>query len=155
MCDCTSLSRFYTYKLINCTSVRITISDWRTGTHWDVGQSINDDTIQLLSVSLIILRPIQREWPGSNWTLNSHRTKRERGKWPVAIHFQSKEARQKWTWRSAGRRESGEWCAGGLMPWRMVGVPRWKFKRAISVTEFGIQCTQKAHRIVKGTDDFC
>lgn len=76
MCDCTPLSCFYTYKLTNCTSVRITISDWRTGTHWDVGQSINDDTIQLLSVSLIILRPIQREWPGSNWTLNSHRTKK-------------------------------------------------------------------------------
>ena len=30
-----------------------------------------------------------------------------------------------------------------------------KFKLAVSVTDFEIQCTHKAHRIIWRTDDFC
>jgi len=37
----------------------------------------------------------------------------------------------------------------------MLGAPRSKFKMAVSVTDFGIQCTHKAHRIIWHTADFC
>ena len=37
----------------------------------------------------------------------------------------------------------------------MLGAPRGKFKMAVSVTDFGIRCTHKAHRIIWRTANFC
>ena len=36
----------------------------------------------------------------------------------------------------------------------MLSAPRGKFKMVVSVTDFGIQCTHKAHRIIWRTADF-
>ena len=44
------------------------ISDWRTGPHWDMGRSFNDDTIQSLSTSSKQSSPHSgSEWLGSAW----------------------------------------------------------------------------------------
>jgi len=37
----------------------------------------------------------------------------------------------------------------------MRGTPRSKFKMAVSVTDFGIQWTHKAHRIIWRMANFC
>jgi len=37
----------------------------------------------------------------------------------------------------------------------MLGAPRGKFKMAVSLTDFGIQCTHKAHWIIWRMADFC
>ena len=126
------------------------ISDWRTGAHWDMGRSINDDTIQSLSTSSIRSSPHSEWMAGIRLTLDSHRTQSERRKWPVAIHFQCMRA------KGRGKSEChGEWCGGGLMPQWMLGAARGKFKMAVSVTDFGIRCTHKEHRIIWRMADFC
>ena len=37
----------------------------------------------------------------------------------------------------------------------MLGAPRGKFKMAVSLTDFGIQCTHNAHWIIWRMADFC
>ena len=62
--------------------------------------------------------------------------------------YESEEARKKSERGGELREGRAVSDAGGLTPRLILGAPRSKFKIAVSVTDFGIQCTHKVHRIM-------